>query len=77
MEELKAEGQVGQPEINFAQALVDVRKKADVFQVQVPPHRIAPLKQNWELIVKTLVEHMKLQVRMNTKKKAVEIRVSN
>jgi RNA-binding protein PNO1 len=77
MEEVKGEAQVGKErmEINFAQTLDQVRKKADVYHVSVPPHRMAPLKQNWELIVKTIVEHMKLQIRMNTKKKAVEIRV--
>ena len=63
-------------EINFAQTLEEVRSKSDLVHISVPPHRIAPLKQNWELIVKTIVEHMKLQIRMNTKKKAVEIKVS-
>ena len=42
----------------------------------VPRHRVTPLKQQWDSILKTLVEHMKLQVRMNIKKKCVEIRVS-
>ena len=43
-------------------------------RVPVPRHRFAPLKQNWDSILKTLVEHMKLQVRMNTKRRAVELR---
>lgn len=42
----------------------------------VPRHRVTPLKQQWDSILKTLVEHMKLQVRMNIKKKCVEIRSS-
>jgi len=42
----------------------------------VPRHRFTPLKQNWESLLKTLVEHMKLQVRMNTKRRCVEVRVS-
>ena len=42
----------------------------------VPRHRFTPLKQNWDSILKTLVEHMKLQVRMNTKRRAVELRTS-
>ena len=42
----------------------------------VPRHRVTPLKQQWDSILKTLVEHMTLQVRMNIKKKCVEIRVS-
>ena len=42
----------------------------------MPRHRFTPLKQEWESILKTLVEHMKLQVRMNTKRRAVELRTS-
>lgn len=44
--------------------------------VRVPPHRYTPLKENWEAIVKPLVDHMKLLVRMNTKARAVEIKSS-
>lgn len=46
-------------------------------RVPVPPHRMTPLKNNWMQIIQPLVEHMKLQVRMNTKRKAVEIRNSD
>lgn len=42
----------------------------------MPRHRLTPLKQNWDSILKTLVEHMKLQVRMNTKRRAVELKSS-
>merc|ERR1712026_342588 len=45
--------------------------------VQVPPHRLTPLKANWMQLLQPLVEHMKLQVRMNTKRRAVEIRNSD
>ena len=62
-------------EVNFGQSLEEVRKKADAYHIPVPQHRMTPLKQNWEIIVKTIVEHMKLQIRMNTKRKVVEIRV--
>lgn len=37
---------------------------------------MTPLKNNWMKIYVPLVEHMKLQVRMNVKAKAVEIRNS-
>ena len=33
-----------------------------------------PLKENWPTIVKALVEHMKIQVKMNTKLKCIEMR---
>ena len=42
----------------------------------MPPHRYTPLKENWELIYEPLVEQMGLQVRMNVKKRTVELRVS-
>ena len=57
--------------------LKDFKVKQEQRRVPVPRHRFTPLKQNWESILKTLVEHMKLQVRMNTKRRAVEIRTSD
>ncbi len=50
--------------------------EAEYRRVPVPRHRYTPLKSNWDSILKTLVEHMKLQVRMNTKRRAIEIRTS-
>lgn len=49
---------------------------ADFRRVSVPQHRMTPLRNNWETIVKTIVERLKLQIRMNVKKKCVEIRTS-
>lgn len=45
-------------------------------KVPVPPHRLSPLKANWPKIYPPLVSHLKLQVRMNVKAKAVELRTS-
>eukprot|EP00440_Ansanella_granifera_P039652 gb/GFBE01043010.1/.p1 GENE.gb/GFBE01043010.1/~~gb/GFBE01043010.1/.p1 ORF type:complete len:272 (+),score=61.31 gb/GFBE01043010.1/:1-816(+) len=45
-------------------------------RIQVPPHRLTPLKASWIQLIEPMVEHMKLQVRMNTKRRAVEIRNS-
>lgn len=42
--------------------------------VIIPPNRMTPLKNNWEKICETVVKNMKLQVRMNLKKKTVDIR---
>ena len=55
----------------------DLAVKTEHRRIPVPRHRFAPLKSNWDSILKTLVEHMKLQVRMNTKRRAVELRTSN
>eukprot|EP00126_Sphaerothecum_destruens_P000099 Sdes_comp10120_c0_seq1m1731 len=45
-------------------------------RIGVPPHRYSPLKNSWEDIYTPLVEHMKLQVRMNLKTRHVELRTS-
>lgn len=43
-------------------------------RVPVPPHRMTPLKEDWLKIFTPIVEHMKLQIRMNVKTRQVEIR---
>lgn len=43
-------------------------------RVPVPPHRLTPLKENWDKIFAPIVEHMKLQVRMNLQLRAVELK---
>jgi RNA-binding protein PNO1 len=63
-------------EIDFDKAKVSQKKKAEFRRVPVPLHRYTPLKNNWETILKTLVKHMKLLVRMNTKRRAVEIKTT-
>ena len=45
-------------------------------KVPIPPHRMSPLKTSWPKIYPPLVEHLNLQVRMNIKSKAVELRTS-
>lgn len=50
--------------------------RIEVRKVSVPPHRMTPLKATWPKIYPPLVEHLKLQVRMNVRSKAVELRTS-
>jgi len=45
-------------------------------KIPIPPHRMTPLKASWPRIYPPLVEHLQLQVRMNTKTRAVELRTS-
>lgn len=52
------------------------KHRAEIRKVLVPPHRMTPLKSSWPKIYPPLVEHLKLQVRMNVKGRAVEIRTS-
>jgi RNA-binding protein PNO1 len=51
--------------------------KRQVRRVPVPSHRLTPLKAAWMTMIQPLVEHMKLQVRMNTKRRAIELRNSD
>lgn len=44
-------------------------------KVPVPPHRFTPLKESWMKIFTPVVDHLKLQVRLNLKTKNVEIKV--
>ncbi len=46
----------------------------EMHSVVIPPNRMTPLKNNWEKICETVVKNMKLQIRMNNKKKTVDVR---
>lgn len=48
--------------------------KIESRKIAVPPHRMSPLKNSWPKIYPPLVDHLKLQVRMNLKTKTVELR---
>lgn len=50
--------------------------RIDSRKVPIPPHRFSPLKSAWPSIYPPLVQYLKLQVRMNVKNKAVELRTS-
>ncbi|KAG0231868.1 pre-rRNA-processing protein pno1 [Actinomortierella wolfii] len=52
------------------------KQSAQQRKIPIPPHRMTPLKNEWMKIYTPLVEHLKLQVRMNVKSKSVEIRTS-
>jgi len=45
-------------------------------RIGVPSHRIGVLARVWLDVVRPLVDHMKLEIRFNTHKKAVEIQAS-
>ncbi|KAL0075173.1 hypothetical protein J3Q64DRAFT_1839255 [Phycomyces blakesleeanus] len=46
-------------------------------RIPIPHHRLSPLKRQWLEIYSPLVEHMKLQVRMNVQTRSVELRTSD
>ncbi|KAJ1729562.1 pre-rRNA-processing protein pno1 [Coemansia biformis] len=49
-------------------------KRYEVRRVRVPPHRLSPLKRDWMKIYTPVVEHLKLQIRMNPKARMLEVR---
>lgn len=51
--------------------------KNEFRRIPVPDHRMTPMKREWVNIYTPLVEQLGLQVRMNAKRRAVEIRVSD
>ncbi len=65
----------GRPRFPPAPA-VEGSHTAESRKVRIPPHRMTPLRKDWPKIYPPLVEHLKLQVRMNTKSRAVELRTS-
>ena len=50
--------------------------KIEYRRIPIPRNRFTPLKQHWDQILKVLVEHMKLQVRVNVKRRQIEIKSS-
>ena len=55
---------------------VDGLHVSETRKVLIPPHRMTPLKTSWPKIYPPLIEYLKLQVRMNNKSRAVELRTS-
>jgi len=50
--------------------------KNEFRRIPVPAHRMSPLRRDWVAMYTPMVEHLGLQVRMNEKRRCVEIRVS-
>ena len=50
--------------------------KSEFRRVPVPPHRYTPLRKEWMAIYTPIVEHLKLDVRMNPRNRSVEIKTS-
>ncbi|PFH63357.1 hypothetical protein XA68_13814 [Ophiocordyceps unilateralis] len=65
----------GRPQFAPAKDM-DPIMRVEMRKIPVPPHRMTPLKQAWPSIYPPLVEHLKLQCRMNIKRKTVELRTS-
>jgi RNA-binding protein PNO1 len=55
---------------------LDPVRRIETRKIPIPPNRMSALKTNWSKIYPPLVDHCKLQVRMNVKEKRVELRPS-
>jgi RNA-binding protein PNO1 len=76
MEDTPMTDETGRPKFPAAKS-IPLAFKREQRNVPVPPHRLTPLKSTWPKIYPPLVEHLKLQVRMNMKSRAVELRTSS
>ena len=54
----------------------DTARAIEIRKVRIPPYQMSRLKASWSKIYPPLVEHLKLQVRVNLKNKSVEMRSS-
>ncbi|KAK4689668.1 RNA-binding protein PNO1, partial [Tremellales sp. Uapishka_1] len=50
--------------------------KNEFRRIAIPPHRMSPLKRDWVNLYTPMVEMLGLQVRMNVKRRSVEIKTS-
>ena len=50
--------------------------KSEFRRIPVPPHRYTPLRKDWMSLYTPIVEHLKLDVRMNARNRSVEIKTS-
>ncbi|QLG72738.1 hypothetical protein HG535_0D04470 [Zygotorulaspora mrakii] len=66
----------GKPRFASAKDSNESKVKLEGRKVPVPPHRMTPLRNNWTKIYPPLVDHLKLQVRMNLKTRSVELRTN-
>ena len=59
------------PQVNAQDA---IGNKIEYRRVRCPPHRLTPLRAQWETLMSPIVEHLKLQIRYNPKNRAVELK---
>lgn len=50
--------------------------KVEMRRIPVPPHRYTPLRKDWMQLYTPIVEQLKLDIRMNPRKRCVELKTS-
>ena len=61
---------------SFAALKIVSATGAEYRRMRCPPHRLTPLRNQWEHLMSPLVEFLKLQVRFNPKNRSVELKTS-
>jgi RNA-binding protein PNO1 len=51
--------------------------KIEYRRIRCPPHRLTPLRNEWEHLMSPIVEFLKLQIRFNPKNRSVELKTSD
>ena len=69
-------GAIKKPEFAAMTAQQASGGKSEFRRVPVPPHRYTPLRKEWMQIYTPIVQHLKLDVRMNPRNRSVEIKTS-
>jgi RNA-binding protein PNO1 len=68
----------GPPKPLFPPVSADIASggKIEYRKVRCPPHRLTPLRNQWEQLMSPIVEYLKLQIRFNPKTRSVELKTS-
>ena len=69
-------GFVNRPEFAPLSAQEATGGKNEFRRIPVPPHRYTPLRKDWMQLYTPIVEHLKLDVRMNPRNRCIEMRTS-
>jgi RNA-binding protein PNO1 len=60
---------------NISKAL-NTKVPKEYRKIVVPVNKLKALKENWPTMVKAIIDHMKLEIRMNAAKRTIEMRTS-
>lgn len=71
-----AAGAVAVPQFPAISAQEASAGKSEFRRIPVPPHRYTPLRKDWMQLYTPIVQHLKLDVRMNPRNRCVEIKTS-
>ena len=64
------------PDFPALRAVDGIGAHSEYRRIRCPPHRLTPLKNQWEHIMSPVVEFLKLQIRFNPKNRCVELKTS-